>query len=419
MSRLWIRLTLGMVSTLFLVWLLATVAFDHALRPHTEAALLVLLAPEVEQVLGAPTFDAAAAAALAERRGIEVEVGPAMDGLTRPTMVQRLGEFPMVAVPKGDQVVLLGPPGELAVPWATMIGLLGVLSVVVALVGWSLGGPMVRELETLTQAAQRFGEGDLTSRSGLTGRDHVGRLGMQFDRMADRIAELLADHDHLLQAVSHELRTPAARIRFGLELLEGATDAAERHRLIASIDDDVSELDELIEELLTFVRLERGLLPGTRRRFALGPPTRQAVSDIADLHSEIEVEVELDDGLELSAVPFKYTRVVRNLVGNAARHASQRVRVEVEQADTWVLLTVDDDGPGVPEAQRRRIFEPFVHDAGKGGTGLGLALVDRILRAHGGQIAVGEGPLGGARFVAAWPTGSGAVRPSGIAPFAG
>lgn len=416
MSRLWLRLALGMAASLFLLWVLATVAFDQALRPTTEAAMIALLRPDIEHVQAHEGFDAADARALAERRGIEVRVVPAFDGLDRPTMLQQLGEFPVVAVPVGSQAVLLGPPGEIELPWSTLFGLLGVLTVAVSLVGWGLGGTMVREMEALGQAARRFGDGDLTARSGLTAHDEVGRVGQQFDRMADRIAELLQGHDHLLQAVSHELRTPAARIRFGLELLEGAGTADERHRLIASIDDDVTELDELIEELLSFVRLQRGLTPGARRAFSVAQPTRDMVADLADLHGEVAFDVAVDDDVVLSAVPHKYTRVVRNLVGNAARHARSTVQVHVEANDAWVVLTVDDDGPGVPVAQRARVFQPFVHDPQKGGTGLGLALVERIVRAHGGDVAVGDGPLGGARFVTTWPLRPGGGRDAAAMP---
>lgn len=314
--------------------------------------------------------------------------------------------FVYVPLPWGEVVGAIGPLNE-ARPIDEKRGLVMLVAILgaVAVGLWFLVRPLERDLGTLATAARRLGDGDLAARARVAGReDAVGELARTFDEMAERIEALVAGQRELLRAVSHELRTPLARLRFGLELLSGDEDAGARVTRIRRLEEDIGELDALVAELLTWARLDAAA------QVSRGDVDPRALVDevvgaLRLLHPSVDVVVEGDGGV-VRVDPALARRAVQNLVSNAKRHASTRVRVHAEAVASGMRVVVDDDGPGVPEADRARILEPFVRldeartrDAG--GTGLGLAIVTAIARAHGGGVEVGqaEAALGGARFV--------------------
>jgi signal transduction histidine kinase len=169
--------------------------------------------------------------------------------------------------------------------------------------------------------------------------------------------------------------------------------------------DDVRELDDLLEELLTFLRFDEPGEPFSPEEIDLGAAIDRAASKHAPFRPDVRVRAEIPPGFTLRAHPRYFPRVLENLVANAVRHANSQVRVRASSGPDGgpATITVDDDGPGIPPADRERVFEPFVRtdssrDRRSGGTGLGLAIVRRIVRRHGGTVTAGEGDLGGARF---------------------
>jgi two-component system sensor histidine kinase RstB len=231
-------------------------------------------------------------------------------------------------------------------------------------------------------------------------------LAQQFDLMADRMQTLLDDQRHLIQAVSHELRTPAARIRFGLEMLSTARSVEERQRRIDSMDEDLSELDQLVEELVLFVR--SGDFKIEQRPVSLPDPTRQLVDKLAEDYPQIRFELESPGELVAMVDENLFLRAIRNLLTNAARHARGQVTVGLERIGTMVSIAVQDDGPGIPPNDRKRVFEPFTRlgdsrSRDSGGIGLGLTIVKRIVESHGGTAAIEDAPWGGAVLVTTWP----------------
>lgn len=289
-----------------------------------------------------------------------------------------------------------GPPGP---PW-TVLALQAALTVVLmggvlALLGLTLG----RDLARLETASARIAAGDLSARVGLAG-GAVKPVGDHFDAMAEHIQTLVIGQRNLLQAVSHELRTPHARMRFQLEALRDAP-AANQESLIVGLEEDLTQVDALLEELLTSLRLT-------------SPPTRPAepeltaatieavVTRIALLHPSHALSSDVRGQCPCTARDLQ--RIVENLITNAQRHARSRIRVAVDPDGT---LTVDDDGPGVRREDRKRIFESF-HSGDPsrsrelGGVGLGLAIVKRAAERWGGSVEAGDSPLGGARFTIRW-----------------
>lgn len=273
-----------------------------------------------------------------------------------------------------------------------------------------------KDLEKLNAAADRLGEGALTTRLSLSKRSDIARVGERFNAMAARLEQLVNAHTTLTHAVAHELRTPIARLRFGLDKLAGTIPEAERHRQLARCNEDLDQLQTLVEESLSFARLERGNLPGPTEHYALHDWLAAAVAD-TQLEAEglgLECRVALPPpGLKAVLSPMHATRAVDNLCRNALRHARHQVSISLQWSPSVCTLSVEDDGPGVPAAERARILDPFVRldesrERGNhphaGGFGLGLAIVRLIAEWHGGKLQVNDSALGGARFTLSWPT---------------
>jgi signal transduction histidine kinase len=256
----------------------------------------------------------------------------------------------------------------------------------------------------LKEHVEALGEGRLDERVPVEGSDEIAQLAGAFNRTADRIEHLVADKTRLLANTSHELRTPLTRVRMAIALLHEDP----RPDLLARVDRDIEELNELIEELLVSSRLDAPVQIFERQR--------------VDLLALVAEEAARLDGIEVRGVPSLVDgdpkllrRLVRNLLENALRHGETPVEVEVEMRvnvesnaeAAYVRLVVADRGPGIPESERERIFEPFYRPAGQasseGGVGLGLALVRQIAERHAGRIGCEPRTGGGTRFVLELP----------------
>jgi signal transduction histidine kinase len=289
--------------------------------------------------------------------------------------------------------------------------LIGVLLFILLVIGgavYLLLRPFERRIYALADVARDFGEGKWNSRARVERDDAIGALARSFDDMADRIETFIERQKELLRAVSHEFRTPLARLFFMVDDAQDAPTIEEKNRHIGRIEGSLQELNDLVEELLTFVRLDGQ----TEEKPAfetvdLGATVDDVAAVISDLRSDLSVNVECDD-LSISAVPRLLRRAVLNLATNAARHASERVQISCQSAGDTVHIHVDDDGSGVPREAREKIFEPFIRldesrTAESGGVGLGLAIVQRIAALHDGRVHVDDSPLGGARFTLDFP----------------
>jgi two-component system, OmpR family, sensor histidine kinase RstB len=291
-------------------------------------------------------------------------------------------------LPDGRWIVARGP-ARVPSPLFGVLSFLLITALVIAIFAYPVVRGLTKRIERLQEGVETLGAGNLSTRVTIGGRDEVAQLAASFNRAAARIEELVGAHRLLLANASHELRTPLSRLRLGLELYgKNPTPKAK-----AELERDIAELDDLIEEILLASRLD---IAGT-------PPTKESL----DLLALVAEECAHYDDCTLDGRPIMLCadakllrRMVRNLLENAARHGKPPIRVELRRDGDSAVLCVIDAGAGIPQALREQVFEPFFQLGGeRKGTGLGLALVRRIARLHGGEAKAEPRPDAASCFV--------------------
>lgn len=319
-----------------------------------------------------------------------------------------------VATPVANmrEAVSFGPlPSFVGPSQGELLAGLGSILLLAALAIAVLLRPVARQLREVEHTATAIAEGDLTARIDSRKVPKGQQLAAAFNTMADRTETLLRAQRELLQAVSHDLRTPLARMRFAIDLIESAKTDEERQQRLESLDKATEELDGLVGELLSYVRMETAESHLEPRSIKVGEAVEIALASHAALYPAIHFDVDLpalrDQVLQADASGLQ--RALANLISNACRYANRCVRVSASPLEGLVAIDVEDDGVGIPESQRTRVLQPFVrldNEAGSGagrGVGLGLALVSRIVATHGGRVEIDDSSLGGCRVRTFWP----------------
>ncbi|NHZ96460.1 HAMP domain-containing sensor histidine kinase [Massilia sp. CCM 8734] len=283
-----------------------------------------------------------------------------------------------------------------------LIVILLLIALMVAAAAYPVVRRLTRRLERLQASVETWGGGQLGTRVAVEGKDEVARLATSFNQAAARIEALVGSQKSLLANASHELRSPLARIRMAVELMQEQAAPAIRDEL----NRNIGELDQLIDEVLLASRLDAS---AERAR-------SDEQVDLAAIVAEECTRVDATFDAQALSVPGDarlLRRLVRNLLENAARYgAGTQVHASLRLASggrerASLVLDICDSGPGVPEAERERIFEPFYRVPGAsesaGGVGLGLSLVRQIARHHGGDVRCLPGEPGGCCFRVSLP----------------
>jgi len=311
---------------------------------------------------------------------------------------------------------------------------LGILIAIVSsgLVCYILARYLTSPIVLLRAATQKLASGDLTARAGLPGsrrHDEMAELMRDFDRMAERLENLVNAQSRLLTDISHELRSPLARLNVALELARQRS-GPEARSALDRIDRETNRLNELIQKLLTIVRIEAGDQSIERVPVHLEQIiheiTRDAAFEAQARHCQVEATVV--DGCVVIGSPSLLHSAIENVVRNAIRYTQEGTTVQVRleqgvaiEGDSLqgpeAVVRVTDSGPGVPEDALDKLFRPFyrIDDArGRqtGGVGLGLSITDRAVRLHGGTIKVWNRPQGGLMVEIRLPLSSAEVSDS-------
>jgi two-component system, OmpR family, sensor histidine kinase BaeS len=271
-----------------------------------------------------------------------------------------------------------------------------------------LGRYILKPLAKLREASARLAAGDLSARASESGPRELRELGASFNEMASNVEELFDARRELVTWASHDLRTPLASLRAMVETLEDGL--AEPHEYLPAIRAQTEILSGLVEDLFELARIDSGALALELR----DTPLRELVNGCVEaLGGNVQAWIDADP--VVMAAPEKIQRVLLNLLTNALRHTAPdgSVAVVVQTDTDHAVVAVEDDGEGLAPGASQRMFERFWRDDGSrtrasGGAGLGLAIAQGLVHAHGGTIWAENRPEGGARVVFTLPLASSA-----------
>jgi two-component system osmolarity sensor histidine kinase EnvZ len=247
----------------------------------------------------------------------------------------------------------------------------------------------IKPIQRLADAAESFGKGREVPNFRPRGATEVRRAAHAFIEMKSRVERAIEQRTTMLAGVSHDLRTVLTRFKLELALLKDSGEAE-------AMNKDVDEMSRMLEAYLAFARGDAG--------------EQSASTDMNELLEQLKTDAERDGrnvtvafrGAPVVTVrPNAFKRCLANLVSNAARYGKS-ISITGQRDHRWLIVTVDDDGPGIPSGMREDVFKPFLRlddarNQDEGGTGLGLAIARDIARSHGGDITLGESSLGGLR----------------------
>lgn len=264
---------------------------------------------------------------------------------------------------------------------------------------WLVTGRAFRPVAAITNQVERISDDRLDERVPVpSSRDEVAHLARTMNTMLNRLSSSRHRQNQFVSDASHELRNPIATSKTKLEVALAHPEDADWEETAQVVLEEQDRLGSLVDDLLLLARLDEG------------KPAEWQEADLDDIifaevarPHRVAIDVSAVEPVRVSGDPRQLTRLVGNLLHNAVRHARNQVAVSLATAGKIAILTVNDDGPGIPEEDRIRIFERFVRleDARSrdaGGAGLGLALVHAVATAHGGTVRVVEGESGGAQF---------------------
>lgn len=313
------------------------------------------------------------------------------------------------AVPNSTQVLMVSPsPIGSDTPLAVALTMLfygGMISLVLL---WIY--PLARRLLALGKSARAFGEGNLDKRVSTHERSFLFGIENEFNSMAQRIQSLIADNKMLASAVSHDLRTPLARLRFGIDLLDEAKDEKVREEYQLRLSNDLTAMENLVEVLLEYARLDQQLSELPKSPTNLVELVNQSVDSLSALDGPRIEWSPADEKMITRAHPRYVAMMINNLLQNAVNYGGGQAAVSINRKRSTLVMTVEDNGPGIPLEKRKDMLKPFVrgseHESGaaRKGYGMGLAIVSRIAQWHDAQFLVGQSErLGGARFDIIFP----------------
>lgn len=281
--------------------------------------------------------------------------------------------------------------------------------------------PLIRQLQRLGVAAETLGKGDLQQRIPTHASSQLHDLESQFNRMAQRLQQLVEDNKLLCGAVSHDMRTPLARLRFGIDALQeklsdentvSASQQPDAMRYLQRISTDLTLMEGLVTALLDFARLDQNLHEMPMMPIRLSDVVREQLTLLTD--SEVSVSAQMDAERDLIMGDTRYARMLlSNLVDNALGFANEKVLVRLYEHEERLVLSIEDDGPGFPSGDLEKLLKPFergwepsegdddvlLASSGKG-YGLGLAIVDRLSQWFNASLLLGTSQtLGGGQVM--------------------
>ena len=275
----------------------------------------------------------------------------------------------------------------------------------IGLLGWWVARSVAKPVEALRDATRRMAAGELSTRVGRQGgmaHDEIAQLAYDFDAMAERIEALVAHDRGVLQDLSHELRSPLARLHLILDFAQRSSSAAEADSYFRQAEQEIGRLDRMTGEMLTLSRLEGGIPGMNRERLELLELIRGCIAR-AELEAgarKIQLHLVSSQPVTVLGSALLVERALDNLIANAIKFSPEGGSVElaVREGKNVAELSISDRGPGVPDGELEFLFRPFFRGSNAAradGHGMGLAIVQRVVQVHGGDIYACNGMRGG------------------------
>ena len=311
----------------------------------------------------------------------------------------------------------IAPQTRQLILWGVQLTL---LLLFIGLLSWWVARSVARPVEALRDATRRMAAGELSTRVGRRRgekHDELARLAYDFDAMAERIEALVAHDRGVLQDLSHELRSPLARLHLILNLAQRSKSPVEAEPYFLQAEQEIDRLDRMTGEMLALSRLEGGIPGMNRERLELDELMRECVAQ-AELEAgarEVSLRVTLGAPVFITGSPLLLERAIGNLIANAIKFSPVGGAVElgVHALQDGAEIVIRDHGPGVPEAELAYLFRPFYRGSNAiraDGHGVGLAIVQRVVQVHGGEILAENAVGGGLQVALRLPLVSSAVE---------
>lgn len=380
--------------------------------PDDDEEFVQVLDGEAAIVIASPNVSGRAPVALlapGETRTIE----PLLPQDVEPLDEAFLAVATSSAGPDGQLTVIVGRSLEavtearraLTGPLAVAVPL---LLVVVGAVTWRVVGRALAPVDAIRAEVEAISSKELHRRvPDPRGQDEIGRLAATMNRMLTRLEKGRSRERRFVSDASHELRSPVATIRQHAEVALSHPDQTNTQELAEVVLEEDVRLQRLVEDLLLLTRIDEGTLQLGAEPVDLDDLLFEEAARLRGA-TELRIDVGSVSAGRVTGDRDQLERLIRNLTDNAARHARSAIRLSLIERDGEVMLGIDDDGAGIEDVERERIFDRFVRledarDRDSGGSGLGLAIVREVAAFHGGTVTIVDGSLGGAGLEVRFP----------------
>jgi two-component system osmolarity sensor histidine kinase EnvZ len=265
--------------------------------------------------------------------------------------------------------------------WITFPGLLLIMIAIVFLKN------QTRPIVNLARAAEKFGKGEFIKEFRPSGAKEIRQAAYEFDKMRKRITIHLNQRSEMLSGISHDLRTPLTRLKLQLALLN-------QQDLAKKMSDDIEEMERMLNEYLEFARYQKN-------EETIKVNLNDLVTNVTKNYKNKKIEVDANEELVSYMRPNSMKRCLSNIIDNGFSYGN-KVSVSLKKTENYLLILIDDDGPGIPEKEHLNVMKPFYRidksrGQNKAGVGLGLSITNDIIRSHGGSIKLDKSPLNGLR----------------------
>ena len=265
-----------------------------------------------------------------------------------------------------------------------------------------------RQVDALVTTAEQWGRGHLAVRADEQLPSPLNQLAGGFNKMASELERSIGEQQVMAQAISHELRTPLSKMQLALELLSRQYPAMAEAPLAADLHGYVDELESLVDKILLLARLNYLQQDDERQPIEVTALVQQRLDALGPLAGDKLLDLQASAKVTLTANPFQLSLALDNLLANALRYCRQGLQISIDIDGQQLQIRIEDDGPGIPADSREQMLMPFgrldeSRQRKSGGHGLGLAIVDAVVRCHQGRLILGESSLGGLSVIMLLP----------------